>query len=531
LIRSISDLDGQRLAADICIIGSGAAGLTLASELRDSGLRVIVLSGGPEQVTARAQALYRTEIAGLRMSGAEDLRFRVFGGSTRRWAGQLLPLVEEDFAVREWVPHSGWPLTLAELAPYYTRASASLATAPFPQGARPPWPRELPSIERLTGDELEGYCSLFMAKPDLARMHHPALVGSSTVELLLDASATELLGDRSSAIEQVCVRGENGERAHVEARSFVLCAGGLESARILLSAGLGNDHDLVGRFFQEHGGISVPLERYDARALGALLGLRRLGGVTRQPYLRASPALQRARRLPGANATIRFEQPAALVAGKALFRAVGDRSRRAEAPRNAGIVLRRPGPLIRAAARHFLLRRPAQEGSSTPHLTLSTEQMPNPASRVSLSEQRDELGMRRLVVDWRVGELDTKALRAWLEVLAGRLEDAGLASVDVDAAPPLEDPMALSGTLVDAGHHMGTTRMALRPEDGVVDGECRVFGVENLFVVSSSVFPTGGTSNPTLTIVALAIRLADRLRGIDSGRGQAMSGAAGAGAG
>jgi choline dehydrogenase-like flavoprotein len=529
LIRSISDLDGQRLVADVCIIGSGAAGLTLASELRDSGLRVIVLSGGPEQVTARAQALYETEMAGLRMSGAQDLRFRVHGGSTRRWAGQLLPLVEEDFTAREWVPHSGWPLSLAELAPYYTRASASLGTASFPQGARPAWPREMPSIERLAGEELEGYCSLFMAKPDLARIHHRALADASTIDLLLDASATELLGDGAGAIEQVCVRGCEGERAYVAAASFALCAGGLESARILLSAGIGNEHDLVGRFFQEHGGISVPLADYDARALGALLGLRRLGGVTRQPYLRASPALQHARRLPGANATIRFEQPAALVAGKALFRAVRDRSRRADAPRNARIALRQPGPLIRAATRHFLLRRPAQESASIPHLTLGTEQLPNPESRVSLSERRDELGMRKLVVDWRLSELDTKALRVWLEVLAGRLEDAGLATVDVDAAPPLDDPMALSGTLVDAGHHMGTTRMAVGPEDGVVDGDCRVFGTENLFVVSSSVFPTGGTSNPTLTIVALAIRLADQLRGVATGCGGPVSDAAGAG--
>jgi len=120
--------------------------------------------------------------------------------------------------------------------------------------------------------------------------------------------------------------------------------------------------------------------------------------------------------------------------------------------------------------------------------------------------------VRRLVIDWRVTELDTVALRAWLEILADELDRAGLATVDLDAAPSLKDPMALSGTLVDAGHHMGTTRMAVSAREGVVDRDCRVFGAENLFVVSSSVFPTSGTSNPTLTIVALALRLADRLR-------------------
>jgi len=530
VFRSISEVDGQRLRADVCVIGSGAAGLTLADELGDSGLTAIVLSGGPEQVSPRAQALYRTELAGLSMSGAEQLRFRVFGGSTRRWAGQLLPLVEEDFAARPWIAHSGWPLSPEELAPYYTRACRSLAVPAFPEGQRPRWPQDLPAIDALVGeDELEGYCSVFMARPDMAHARTRALAGASAIEVLLDAHATELLADGAGAIERVVVRGGGGERASVEARTYALCAGGLESARIMLSSQVGVEHDLVGRYFHDHGGISVPFASCDARRLGELLGMRRGGGLTRQPYLRATPTLQRARGLPGANATIRFAQPPELVAGKELFRALRDPSRRSQAPRNLRIAARRPGPLIRAAGRHFLLGRPAQEDSSTPHLTLSTEQLPNPRSRVYLGDERDELGMRRLVVDWRLTERDTSALAAWLEVLASRLEDAGLASVAVDAAPSLQDPMALSGTLVDAGHHMGTTRMALSGEEGVVDPDCRVFGAENLFVISSSVFPTGGTSNPTLTIVALAIRLADRLRGGVPERQGAACGVDGAG--
>jgi choline dehydrogenase-like flavoprotein len=512
LIRSISDVDGQRLAADVCVIGSGAAGLTLATELCESSLKMIVLAGGPEHIAAHAQALYRVDMAGLRMGGAERLRFRAFGGSTRRWAGQLLPFVDEDFQAREWVPHSGWPISLADLAPYYTRASEALRVPPFPQGGRAQWPQDMPAADAFDQADFERYCSVFMANPDMAHAHRRALAASKTVDVLLDASATELLADSSGVIERARVRGAEHEEMAVEANTFVVCAGGLESTRILLASGLGVDRDMVGRFFQEHGGISVPFSSHDPKRLSGLLGLRSRGGLNYQPYLRASPALQRASRLPGASATITFEQPAELIAGKELFRAVRDRSRRAGAPQNLRVAARRPGPLIRAAARHFFMHKSAQESSATPRLVLGTEAIPNPQSRLSLADERDELGVRRLVVDWRLTELDMSALRTWLEVLASGLERAGLATVNLDRAPPLDDPMHLSGVLVDAGHHMGSTRMALRAEEGVVDPDCRVFGADNLFVISSSVFPTSGTSNPTFTIVALALRLADRLR-------------------
>ena len=484
MIRSISDLDGQRLRTDICVIGSGAAGLTLAAELLDTGLQVVVLAGGPEQIEAAAQDLYGTEVVGMPLAGAVQLRYRVLGGSTRRWAGQLLPFVAEDFAAREWVPHSGWPLSLADLAPYYTRAAHALGVPPFPEAGRP------------------------IRSPDF-----PALAASSCIDVLIGASVTELHADASGAIERARVRGPESEDAELEARTFVLCAGGLENARILLASEVGVEHDLVGRFFQEHGGIGLPFATCDARRLRELLGQRRSNGISRQPYLRASPELQRTKKLPGASAGIRFAQPKELVAGKELVRALRDPSRRAAAPRNLRTVVRRPGPLVRVAAGRFLAGRPAQDSLGTPSLMAATEQVPNPQSRVSLGGARDRLGVPRLVVDWRLTDLDATAWRVWIEVLAIELERAGLATVDLDATPPLDDAEALSGLLVDAGHHMGTTRMALRSEEGVVDPDCRVFGTENLFIVSSSVFPTGGTSNPTLTIIALAIRLADRVRG------------------
>ncbi len=517
MIRSIADVDGQRLACDVCIVGAGAAGLALASELEHSGLKLTLLAGGPEQIAPRAQELYRTLDEGLRLTSAQQMRFRVLGGSTRRWAGQLLPFVEEDFAPREWVAHSGWPVGLAELAPYYTRASRWLGAEPFPEGRRPPWPDDFPSSAPLGGGPLEPYCSVFLARPDLARAQHDALRASAAVDVLLGASLTELHGDGSGVLERARIRGEGGEDATVAASTFVVCAGGLETARILLDTGAAPDERLLGRFFQEHGGISVALAECDMARLVELLALRREHGVARQPYLRASPELQRERRLPGANAAIVFDQPAALVAGKELFRAVRDPSRRRAVPRNALTVLRGPGPLARGAARH-LRGASAQDSASVARLALGTEPLPNPESRVALAGERDALGVRRLAVDWRITEGDLAAMRAWLEILAVELERAGLAKVDLASAPALEHPMALSGILVDAGHHMGTTRMAREPHEGVVDPDCRVFGTENLYVASSSVFPTSGTSNPTLTIVALALRLADRLRGAARGR-------------
>jgi choline dehydrogenase-like flavoprotein len=201
-----------------------------------------------------------------------------------------------------------------------------------------------------------------------------------------------------------------------------------------------------------------------------------------------------------------------IAAGKVLYRAARNRHFGKEERDAVRTVVRRPSPLLAASGRHFILRQPALDTSGAPYLVVAGEQTPNPDSRVLLSPNRDILGVRRVVLDWRLTHAEVASWRRLAEIAASELERLEFGLVDFDDFELPDDPVELSGHVVDANHHMGTARMASARSDGVVDSDTRVFGTANLYLASSAVFPTSGFSNPTLTIIALAIKLADHLK-------------------
>jgi choline dehydrogenase-like flavoprotein len=484
-----------------------------------------VLEGGGRSFDQRTQDLYRGEVVGMPHGGMLGYRYRVFGGSTTRWAGQALPLSNLDFALRDWVPGSGWPLRAADLAPYYARAARMMMIPAFPPDSdSEAWPEALsrpPSFDPLL---VRPRFSEFSPKPSFAELYGSRLRASTDVEVVLGANVTEIVPDPGAGgVDFLAARSLRGHRLEVRAAHFVLCMGGLEIPRVLLSSdrrcegGVGNAHDLVGRSFGDHPGIEIgEIVARDPKLLRRTFRPRRKSRVKYAPLLAAGDELQRRERLVNAAALVQFGGRAASdVAAKTLLRAVrrsefGAQARR-EAPAAVWALARNPAPALRAAGRRLVLRQSGFDTSGTPVLAVGGEQAPNPDSRVYLTDERDELGMRRLALDWRVTELDLRSWRRFAEVAASELERVGLGTVDLDLDRLPEDPAQVTG-LVDAGHHMGTTRMSQDPRRGVVDAGCRVHGLENLFVASSSVFPTGGFSNPTFTILALALRLADALK-------------------
>ncbi|MEA2736618.1 MAG: hypothetical protein QOE14_3069, partial [Humisphaera sp.] len=259
MIQDLEQLDAAAapIECDICVIGTGAAGLAIANELLDTNLRLVFLEGGGADHEPASQDLYQSLVTGHPFAGHMTGRFRVLGGSTTRWGGQALRLTPIDFQPRDWVPHSGWPIRYDQLHDYYLRASRFLEVDELD------FDRDL---FRLLGTQPPGFdaarvhyhFSKWSPRPDLRLAHRAKLAASTRATLLLHANVTRirLSGDHRH-VDEVTVRSLGGRSATVRAKQFVLCAGGIETARILLAnntqqpAGIGNGRDLVGRFFQD----------------------------------------------------------------------------------------------------------------------------------------------------------------------------------------------------------------------------------------------------------------------------------------
>jgi len=479
---------GSTLRADVCVVGAGAAGITVAQALSGSKLRVILLESGGLSPDEETQKLYRGRVVGSGQPALDASRIRYFGGTTNVWSGWCGPLDEFDFSERAWIPGSGWPLSLATLEPYYRRAHEVCDLGPWDYGEST-WGRFAAPLPRL--EELGVRLLLLQhSRPTrFGEKYGEMLASSDNVHVLLESNLLELVPDAGSrSIERARVGTLAGNRFSVESRVFVIACGAIENARLLLASdrvarkGIGNDRDLVGRYFLDH-----PRVRPSGAAVWVDDQARKLAQYTLADGVRATLAL---------GLDLEAQRRSALT--NSQFFAEGSHPL-AEVPGDAYMA-------------RFL--RGLGQGGEEPTLSdcwLRCEQAPNPSSRVTLSEERDALGMRRPVLDWRLQELDLHTLTSVSRLYAESLTRGGAARARVEGAL-LEDSDALLARVTGDWHHMGTTRMADAPERGVVDRDCRVFGLVNLYVAGASVFPTSGAMNPTLTLVALALRLADHVR-------------------
>lgn len=560
---------GSELSADLCVIGCGAAGATIAHELAGSSLRVIVLESGGLEFEAATNDLDAGDIVGLPYFPLDTARLRYFGGSTNHWGGVCRPLQPIDFEARPWIPGSGWPISRADLDPYYAQAARTAglkladwdlarwsAKDPFPA-----FPLESP-IETVVAEVVDHDGRSFGSR------FRKVIDAASNVTVHLHANATSIDTDRTGGhVRRIRVATLAGNHFTVTARRYVLATGGIENARLLLASngvrpnGVGNDHDLVGRYFQEHprfqAGVLVPADSglrvgfYDYHVVDdqTLLGYlsiddernRAEGLADVQIRLSAiyDPAIQAAVTSDDADAArdladritdLKSDRDPIGDIGRDLVSISGDLItwQRNVIP---GGPLAVPQPDVvdevvrQVSSGGFAAALPIVAGDLATvgfgqlagglpivGATLSTriEQAPNPHSRVTLGPERDALGMRRAQLDWRLTELERHSAVRAMELLAGELGRTGLGRVRID----VEDGTASwPSDLAGGWHHMGTTRMHDDPRRGVVDKHLLVHGMDNLYVLGSSVFTTAGSGTPTITVVALTLRLLDRLRG------------------
>jgi choline dehydrogenase-like flavoprotein len=495
--------DDQPLEADVCIVGAGAAGITLALELSDGRHRILVLESGGERPEPDVRQLGEIECADeLIRRSLHEGRARVFGGTTTLWAGQVMPLDENDFERRDWVSASGWPFVRGTLEPYYRRADRILGLEPISYD-EDAWPARSRRPPRLDPAKLRFRYSRFSPKPDLARAHRARLANARALTVLLHASAVkvETTADGSS-IERVELRSLSGKSAFAAARLYVLCCGAVDTARLLLVSGVGND--LVGRYFQEHVHVKLPVTPVARRKFQAMFNTRHVQGARYYPKLAASRELQRRHRLLNVGGDVCYElnPDSALESAKLVVRALRRPELRPRLPKAAANLAARPHELFGAAYRRFALKNKLSEGGGPIFFCVQCESPPDPDNRVTLHREIDALGMPRALVHWRISELERRSVEVFSRTLADEFSGHGLGEIDLSSI----------SNYAAGFHHLGTTRMHDDPSLGAVDGHCRLHGMRNLYVGSGSVFPAGGYSNPTLTIMALCVRLADRLK-------------------
>lgn len=486
--------DGTEIEADLCIIGAGAAGISIAREFAETKHNVILLEAGGFERDPDTQSLYDGENTGLPYFPLDATRLRYFGGSTGHWGGWCSCLDPIDFEERDWVPMSGWPFSLEDLEPYYRRAHPILDLGNYNYSVDY-WGRQEDRYTPLPFDRSKVRTKVFKwsAPTRLGEKYRTEITHTENLTLWTHANVTEIeTPPNGSEVTGLRVRCLNGKTHQVGAQNYILACGGLENPRLLLNSnredsdGLGNDNGLVGKYFMEHPHVRSAKLEVTERPRPSYTGGSREAG---EPFYLLSLSPQQQRKHGLLNYNIRLYP-----------KGMEDNER---------------------SLPEWMYKIPNARGLENyveyyfQDITLDAstriEQRPNPNSRVSLSSQRDALGQPRIELKWSLTEEEKRTIQVASQIIAeecgrlgfGRLQLRDWVRVDGDSWPD---------DVKGGHHHMGTTRMSESPKHGVVDANCKVHGVENLHVAGSSVFPTSGVANPTLTIVAMAIRLADHLQ-------------------
>jgi choline dehydrogenase-like flavoprotein len=507
---------GQEFQGDLCIVGGGIAGLVLADALRGRGRRVDVLEGGGAGDEPESQALYAAEMAGVPHLGTTEGRFRVYGGSSTRWGGQLLPLAPQDFQARAHVPGSGWPLDPAALSPFLRRCEDLLGVnhAPFDAQLIERLPARGP---QLSDPDLQPRFSKWapFSRRNVATTLGARCEADPHTRVFLHAGVTALeLDPGGSQVQALLVRTLHGGSFRFTARQVVIAAGTIETVRLLLASGLGSRTDQLGRWFHDH--LSIPaatLHPPSRRAFLQRFAPWFIGPTRHTLKLESTAAWQAHRGCLNVMGHLVFEAPQASGFGwfrhQLQARQQGTPALPVVPPPSIGKLPAEGLDLLYLAWKAAVRRRRWCPAGAAITLCIDTEQQPNPESRIRLSEHLDALGMPKAIINWRWGEPERHAFACYRQLFERQWQAWGLGPIDWHHS--FASGSSWQNDVSDTYHLMGGTRMAASHIHGVVDSKLRVHGIPNLFVASCSVFPTGGSSNPTLTLMQLTLRLAEQL--------------------
>ena len=534
IVDAQTDAIAQEIDTDICIVGGGTAGTVIAREFAGRPVRVCVLESGSRIPEPETQNLTDGENVGQAYFPLKTARPRILGGSSTRWdipIGQnrvgvrIRPLDAIDFEQRDWVPHSGWPFAKSHLDPYYERAQAVCQVEP-PSYRPEDWQdRNTPVLPINNGDVQTVIYKFAHSKPFISD-YLDEVAGSENVTVCLHSNVLEIETNHTGdCVARLRASTLAGKQFSVRAQVYILAAGGIEVPRLLLLSnrkqprGLGNEHDLVGRYFQEHphfwSGMFVPISRDFFQRTSLYNDIHSVKNVPVIGKLALTEAALRREKLLNQNIQFfRRDVPYPLFSapGVTALRNLltGRRSNNGDQIRlgqQLATILSDFDEIAAAAWRR--LKKPVTGTPTLPVVMFANmmEQIPDRESRVRLGPAKDAFGQNRVELDWRISPAEIRSAIRTQQIIGQALESAGLGKF-YQQLKEEKPPANTEGGY----HHMGTTRMHGDPRQGVVDPNCRVHGLGNLFIAGPSVFPTGGYANPVLTIVALSLRLADYLK-------------------
>ena len=546
-IPELSVPAGDVVEADVCIIGAGPAGIAIARELTGTDLRVCLLEGGgwTEEPDAQALAASTTVSEHHTADALYHGRRRQFGGTSQMWVHQTLPdngrrsartLLPEpiDFEQRDSLGVPGWPIGLDTLRPYYERAQWLWNRGTI-DGYDDPAAWATPEAQPITqpGGELTTRVCQYGPQDMWTTRYRDDLLDAPNVELYLRANVVGLEPKPGGGVEKVIVAGPDGRRSEVRARAFVIAAGCIESVQLLLAdaerlgvKGAGND--LLGRWVSDHQEYRLGVMRPSSPDVFDRIGfydIQQRGRILFSGILSLSEQVKREHDLLNLKALL-IPQPSGYNSeAERSAKALTALKRRETPDHLLGHVRTLATHPARTAAMVRLrtmekdkLFREFRGGWSSPQvdrsrfgvieIEVATEQAPSAGNRIVLDTKRDRLGRRQPKLHWSWTSADKANLQASADRLTRALSAAGLGRFE-----PWTGLDGAARPVYTAIHHpMGGARMSDDPATGVVDRDCRVHGVGNLFVAGSSVFPNAiGYANPTLTVVALAVRIADQL--------------------
>jgi choline dehydrogenase-like flavoprotein len=537
--------ENHHLNTDVCIVGGGTAGVTLAREFIGQKFSVCLLESGGLKPDKATQSLACGEIIGHPYFSIGTSYARYLGGSTNRWmiaigdsdyGARMRPLDCIDFEKRDWIPYSGWPFEKTHLDPFYDRAQGICNILPSTfdinhwadsDGARRPIPLE---------GGVKTVIFKFGSRDPFLKTYLPEISKATNIHIYLYANAIELEGDRVSPVVN-CLRAAclNGNKFRVTAKIFILSAGGIETPRLMLlsnkvqGAGMGNQHDLVGRFFMEHlhflSGVLVPRGPEVFQQTALYNRVQKIQGV---PIIgKFAIEDERIRKEKIVNHAIELVPriipysslggvifPSIRSEGVNSYKIIRSAIRQRTVPEDFKKHLMNVVVEVNDVASNAYrkLKKKSWELFNRRRvrafrLASMSEQVPNPASRITLSEIRDRLNINCVKLDWRLDSIDIQSVNRVHAIMEEAFQRCGIGKLYIEfneTSPPER--------VTGGWHQMGTTRMHTDMKQGVVDSNCKVHGVNNLYVAGPSVFPTGGYANPVLTTIALAVRLSDHIK-------------------